>query len=133
MNIFKKMLATKEVKKVLAALYFVESELDNPTFHIVKQVAERAILAPQNRITHYIVDKKMTPIQVVYITILDITSNYLSSGQYHFYRGELNPQGEELYRIFNIALENLETSGYLSHDIAEENKAWISKQIADVG
>ena len=135
MDFFKKMFTAKEVKKVLTALDAVESEFDNfpIEFPMVKEWVEQTILNDQKNIIHFIDEKKISPTNMVYLLMADITGNYLGTGDYHIRTGVLNPLGEVLFDIYHIVTERLVTGGYLSREAADKDIAQVCRNIKGVG
>lgn len=135
MNIFKKILPAKEVKKVLAALDLAESQFDNCIFlfDTVKQRAKQIILNDQKRVIHAITVLKVTPMNVAIVNIMEAAYDCLLSGDYHIRRGVLLDSGEEIWRISHIATERLVADGYMTHEEAEKYRADVSEAIAGSG
>ena len=135
MNIFKKIFAAKEVKKVFAALNLLESRFDNCIFmfETVKQRAEQIILNDQNRVIHAINVLKVTPEHAAIVNIMEATYDYLLSGKYHIRRGQLLDSGRGIWRISDIATEMLIADGYISHEEVDKYRADISEAIAGSG
>jgi len=134
-DFFKKMLAAKEVKKVLAALNIAESQFGDCIFlfDMVKQRAERIILNDQKRVIHAIRLLKVTQMNAALVNIMEAAYDCLLSGDYHIRRGALLDSGEEILKISQIATERLVADGYLRHDEAEKNRADVLEAIAGSG
>lgn len=126
----------KEVKEVLAALDLAEeSEFSKliVTFGTAKEWAEQAILNEQKRVAHAIAVDKITPMNVAMVTIMEVTSDHLSTGEYHIRTGWLTPVGEEFLEIYYAATNWLLQNDLISGDEADKYKTSVRKQIADVG
>lgn len=141
MIFFKKIFAEKEAKEVLAALNLAESEFKNifipffgDTFSKIKRTVEQEILdEPKGNIKKQIKDGKVTATTAMYFFLADVIADYLGTGDYHFYRGELKSQGKMLYQILKIALEKLEAGGFCNHEEAEKFKSVVDEDIRRVG
>ena len=72
---------------------------------------------------------------ILYIDIANVSGDYVSSGEYHLYRGILNPMGigSDLLKIFDGALDELINCGYMDERQAKEQKDGIREQIKQVG
>lgn len=71
----------------------------------------------------------------IYSTIANISGDMVESGQYHIYRGVLNPTGPggELLRIFDAAIDELVRMGDTDTTNAEKQKKAIRENIKSVG
>jgi hypothetical protein len=82
-----------------------------------------------------VVRKGRTVRKYIYSTIANISGDMVESGQYHIYRGVLNPMGpgEELLKIFDAAMDELAKLGDTDTENAEKQKKAIRKNIKSVG
>lgn len=55
------------------------------------------------------------------------------SGEYHMYRGILNPTGVELLRLFDSTIDELEKNNAIDNIVAREQKADLRNRIQEVG
>jgi hypothetical protein len=67
--------------------------------------------------------------------IANTSGDMAESGQYHIYRGVLNPMGpgEDLLKIFDSAMDELVKLGDMDEKNAQEQKEAIRKNIQGVG
>ena len=71
-----------------------------------------------------------------YLALLSITKvigMLLISGNYHVYRGTLDPIGEDMFKMWKRAVKLLKKRGYCTDKEAKKDKEWIKEQIADMG
>ncbi len=75
-----------------------------------------------------------SPRQWVYANIANIAGDQVESGQYHLYRGILNPlgPGKEFLKLFDIAVDELVRLG-MDNDRGEKQKEQIRKNIQTAG
>lgn len=73
------------------------------------------------------------PNQWVFVTLINISGDMLESGTYHIYRGVLSPEGEELLKIYESAIDTYCTQGYLNLDSAEEQKDILKNNLKNMG
>ena len=71
----------------------------------------------------------------VYSMIANTAGDLVESGQYHLYRGVLNPMGpgQDLLRVFDSAMEELVRLGDESEEFLKEQKKSVRKNIQKVG
>ena len=102
---------------------------------MVKSHAEKSILSEAKQLTKSVQSEKVTPRKYVYYLIACIAGNLVSSGQYHIYRGVLNPMGpgEDLLKILDLALDELVAMGDISKEEAAEQKEVVRKNIEEMG
>lgn len=82
-----------------------------------------------------VVRKGRTVRKYIYSTIANISGDMVESGQYHIYRGVLNPMGpgENLLKIFDAAMDELAKLGDTDTENAEKQKKAIRENIKSVG
>jgi len=103
-------------------------------FQIVRGMVERVIAAHPHDFAR-VIQEGTSVREWVWTAIANTSGDLVESGEYHFYRGELNPlgPGEYLLRLFDTALEELVTMGVMNQDYANEQKAALRKRIKEVG
>lgn len=71
----------------------------------------------------------------VYSMIVNISGDMAESGQYHLYRGVLNPHGpgEDLLKIFDAITDKLVELGDMEVEAAKKEKAAIRENIKSIG
>ena len=123
MKFLKRMFAPKEVRVAIGILDEVGLEFDCEAFHIVRNGIEDAYLWGSTSVVSH-VKNGISPRQQVYTSIANLAGDYLESGQYHLYRGVLNPlgPGEDFLKLFHLALDNLVQSGAIDDKEAEEQR-----------
>lgn len=149
MSFFKKLTAPKEVRAALAVLDEIActkvSQLgitipsascwhDSEGFQIVRNEIEKMILARANEFARMI-QKGTSPRQWVWGAVANIAGDLIESGQYHIYRGVLNPlgPGEYLAQLFGVAVDELASMGTVDPDYARDQKAALWKNVGEVG
>lgn len=75
----------------------------------------------------------MQPDHLALLLISNVTGQHLSMGNYHIYRGVLSDVGHEILAVFTRAVKTMAERGYHSPEEAEQDLAWVRKQIASAG
>ena len=134
MIILKKLFAPKEIRGVLGVLDEAECRFDCPAFKMIRNIIEKAVLANSNGVAKKIRDG-LSPRQSAYSMIANIAGDHVESGQYHIYRGVLNPMGigEDLLKIFDAAVDEMVTISAVDKEYAEKQKKGIRENIKTVG
>jgi hypothetical protein len=73
--------------------------------------------------------------QWAHTVIANLSSDLLESGEYHLYRGVLNPDGpaKDLLRLYDTAIQELVSIGAIDVSKGELEKNAIRKNIKNVG
>ena len=134
MKALKRMFASKEVKAVLGVHDEADQRFDCHAFEMVKNQIEQAVLS-QPGATADKIRNGLSPRQAVYSMIGNIAGDFAESGQFHLYRGVLNPMtgGEDLLRIFDAAVDEMLQIGAIDEDDAAEQKSELRECIKTVG
>ena len=134
MRFIKKLFAPKEVKAALGVLDEASYTFDSVGFQLVREHIEKIILSQPDKYVD-VIQKGMTPRQWVYITIANIAGDLVESGNYHIYRGVLNPLGlgNDLLKLFDAAIDQLTQIGALDAKDAKKQKATLRDNIKSVG
>jgi len=149
MSFLKKITAPKEVQAALGVLdeigcTVVPSRLlglnipqplhDWQAFKIVRSEVEKVIFTDPHEFARMIQDGRPLR-QWVWGAVANIAGDLAESGQYHIYRGALNPMGpgEDLVQLFDMAADELTRMGVLQPDYAEKQKAGLRENIRTVG
>ncbi len=134
MKTLTRMFASKEVKAVLGVLDEADQRFNCPIFERVKKQIEQEVLAHADDVTNLIV-KGNSAREIVFTTITDITGDLVESGQFHIYRGVLNPMngGEDLLRIYDAAVDELLQIGAVTKDHAANCKESLRRNIKNAG
>lgn len=132
----KKSFSKKEVKEAFEILEEAGKKFAFASygFDLVKARAEKAILSEAKQLTKS-VQNGLSVKKYVY-TLISYISGYLaSSGQYHLYRGVLDPMGpgEDLLQIMDLVLDELIASGDISAEEAAKQKEVVRKNIEEMG
>ena len=136
MNFLKKAFAPKEVKAALGALDEAAYRFQTEAFQMVRNVIERYLLANPDALVRVIQESGgRTPREWVYSQIGNVAGDMLESGQYHIYRGALNPMGpgEDLLKMFDATYDELVQMKAIDSDYANEQKAALRKNIQGMG
>jgi hypothetical protein len=133
----KKSFSKKEVKEAFEILEEAGKKFAFASygFDLVKAHAEKSILSEAKQLTKSVRGGKVTVKKYVYSLITYISGNLISSGQYHIYRGVLNPMGpgEDLLKILDSGLDELVAMGDMSEEEAMEQKEVVRKNIEEMG
>ena len=76
---------------------------------------------------------RMHPEQIALVCITNVLESHIGSGQYHIYRGVLNPAGNELRRALNKANELLVKGGYMTQSEIQDLNGELDAQIKRAG
>jgi len=136
MRFLKRAFAPKEVKAALGALDEAGYRFQTEAFQMVRNVIEKSLLSNPDALVQVIKQSGgRTPREWVYSQIGNIAGDMLESGQYHIYRGVLNPMGpgEDLLKMFDETYDELLQMKAIDSDFAQEQKADLRKNIQDVG
>ncbi len=130
----RKLCSKKEVKEALRILEEENNEWDCEGFELVKSYVEKSILSNTRQFLDD-VRKGRSIRKYVFATIANISGDLVESGQYHIYRGVLNPMGpgEDLLKIFDSAIDELVIMDELDEEKAQEQKEAIRLSIQEVG
>lgn len=134
MIILKKLFAPKEVRGVLGVLDEAECRFDCPAFKMIRNIVEKAVLANSDDVAKKI-RNGLSPRQSAYSMIANVAGDHVESGQYHIYRGVLNPlcMGGDLLQIFDAAVDEMVTIGAVDMEDAEKQKKDIRENMKTVG
>ncbi|MFH1207156.1 MAG: hypothetical protein V1668_00940 [Patescibacteria group bacterium] len=113
-----------EIKEIRKSLKLAEKEINNKNFHLIKDVIEQGVNLQSEEISKVIAQGK-TSTQWVYMNIVLVARDLLGIGDYHIYRGVINPMGpgNALLQIHKKALEKLMQIKAISiNQVKEENK-----------
>ena len=124
----------KEVKEAIGILEEASQEFGSRGFDLVKEYVEKSILSNTNQFID-VVRKGRSVRKYVYSMIANISGDMVESGQYHIYRGVLNPigPGEDLLKIFDAAMAELVRLGDTDIKNANKQKAAVRENIKTVG
>jgi|AntAceMinimDraft_16_1070373.scaffolds.fasta_scaffold49595_2 hypothetical protein len=130
----KKSFDKKEVKKAIGILEEASQEFGRGGFDLVKEYIEKIILSNASQFID-IIQKGRSVRKYVYSIIANTSGDMVESGQYHIYRGVLNPMGpgEDLLKIFDAAVDELVRLGETDAETAKKQKAVVRENIEDVG
>ena len=143
----KKFFPPKEVKIALDILGEAEREFcnrdyqltrghieRNKVFQLVRGLIEKILFAHSDKFIEKI-RQGASPHHWVYRTIANIAGDLVESGNYHIYRGVLNPMesGEELVEIFDMAVDKLVEMRVLDTEQAKKEKGALRENIKSVG
>jgi len=135
MNLLKKLTAPKEVKLILSLMDEANHKFDCPAFATVKRAVETSIYGSGEEIKKLVREGTMEPRQILYAAIANVSGDYVSSGQYHIYRGVLNTMGDgpDLLKIFDGAMDEIKNMGFIDGDQLKEQKSDLREQMKQVG
>ena len=111
-----------------------ENNRSGAGYDLVKSYVEKSILSDTQQFIDVV--RQGRPVrEYVYSKIANISRNMVESGQFHIDRGVLNPMGlgEELLKIFDLAIDKLVILGDIDKESAQEQKELIRKNVLDVG
>jgi hypothetical protein len=123
-----------EVDEALAALEEIGTGFDASAFGLVADRVRTLILTDPAEFGKMI--RRGNPVRRwVWGAISNAAGDLAESGEFHVYRGVLNPMGpgEGLLRIFDAAADELCRLGAADSDFVARQKSAIRKNIAEVG
>lgn len=133
-TIISKLFPSKSFKKLKIILDKLEKEFNNPSFKIVRERIEKSALKSSKGLDN-VMNSDINLESWVAGHIANISGDLVESGQYHMYRGVLNPMGpgENLLRLFDQCTDfNLE-QGIIKKEFAEEQKKQVRLNMRGVG
>ena len=110
-------------------IYFFEH-----AFAIVRKKIEEVILGDPEDFVQ-IIQGGRQPRQWIWSAIANVAGDHVESGEYHIYRGALNPlgPGKGLLALFDMAVDELVKLGCLTPEVGQQQKSAVRSNIADVG
>jgi len=128
-------LYSKEVKLGLTILDDMDIEFKNPEFRFVKNLVKENISTSRKNRKYF--SKRIkggTSQQELLLTgIVNFTGDLIESGNNHIYRGVLDPTGDNLLKIHNIALAKLVELKITTKADAECIQQELLERIKDMG
>ena len=134
MIFFKKASTSKEIQSIYKELDAAARTYNSFALEPIKKNIIKMIASHSNEIIG-VIKNEMTPRQWVYARIADIAGDYIESGQYHIYRGVLNPMGpgKALLRMFEAAIDELVQMKAMDSVYANEQKTALHNNIKTIG
>ncbi len=123
------------VKKILNALDEVEASVNNRDYVIIKKILEEKVRKNKKAINKWEESGDFDPLIFVYDKSLSTGVDLLFSGEYHMYRGVLNPmrQGPSILSIVNCIVNKLVEIGDYSKEDDVAIQQHIKEGISNVG
>ena len=124
-----------EIKEMLNTINKVNLKFDDIFFRLIKNHVEKAILSNPNELLESIKNNNTTPYQAVYSMMLNRGMDLLESGNYHIYRGVLNPcnNGPKILQFTELCIDELINSGGFSATDGETVRRNIREMIKETG
>lgn len=135
MSFLKRLLASKEVRAGLGVLDELECDFDDSaSFKLVRGPVERLILSDQRQFTSMI-GPEMSARQWVLAACCNVAGDILESGEFHVYRGMLDPMGPGpgLLKIFDKTVNALVSMGAATEEFADKQRMQLRKNLQSVG
>jgi hypothetical protein len=122
-----------EVKEAMEILEEAEDKFGTG-FDLVREHIEKGIQENTSQFLE-VVSKGRSVRKYVYSMIANISGDMVESGQYHLYRGVINPMGpgQNLLKIYDSAMDELVKLGDTNKENAETQKKAIRENIKTVG
>ena len=132
-SVKKRQIKDLEVKEAMEILKEAENKFGTG-FDLVREQIEKGINENTKQFLE-VVQKWRSVRKYVYSMIANISGDMVESGQYHIYRGVLNPMGpgQNLLKIFDSAMDELVKLGDTDKENAEKQKKAIRENIKGVG
>lgn len=134
MKFIKKLIAPKEIKAALGILDEASCIFDSSAFEMVKNKIEELVLSRPEEFIQ-LVQKGTSPRQWIYSVMANISGDLIESGEFHVYRGVINPvgPGEDLLKLFDASVDELVRINAIDQAKADEQKSAIRENIKGVG
>ena len=120
--------------RMRATIYkFAEEKCKSPVWD---KLVDEIMAVEEKRIDQVIklLKEKNIPVEAYIKQIVyNVCSNRAESGRYHIYRGMLNPEGEEYWKITKRILSDLVEDGVFKEEWAHEQLSIIEENIRSVG
>ncbi len=136
MKFLKKALAPKELKAAFGVLDEAAYRFQTRAFQIVKTAIETSLLTdPEGFINALKRSSGRSPRDWVYSQIGNVAGDMLESGEYHIYRGVLNPvgPGQNLLALFDASYDELLQLKAVTLDYANKQKSALRENIKEMG
>lgn len=134
MKIFKKIFKTDVIKVAEDALDEARVTLDCEALPIVKAEIDK-VLRQHPDVLKKQFDNGLSPRQWAYTAIVNVSGDLLESGEFHLYRGVLDPikHGSSLLTLYDSAMDELIKMGAITPDSASTEKKALRENLASVG
>jgi hypothetical protein len=129
-----KLIKPKEVKEALEVLNELDQKFNNQAFKIVRDYVEEMIFEHPKKFRQKMESEK-SPRPWICGVIFNVSGDLLEGGDYHLYRGVLNPMGpgNDLLKIYDYCIDELVRIGKIKVEYAEEQKRAVRENIKKVG
>lgn len=129
-KIIKRLFLPKEIKIALNILNEVELEFRGDGFQLVKGHIKKSIFSYPDEFAIDIRQLK-SPREWVYGMIVNVAGDFAESGNYHLYRGIINPMGpgNELLKIYYTFIDRLVEMKVMDSERAEKEKSTLRSNI----
>lgn len=131
-KLFKQKSLPIEVKETLDIIDDISKFYHGNSFLKIQEYMKKCILNETEAFVKNI-QSGTKPKQWVYVTLLNTSGDLLETGSYHIYRGILSPEGNELLKIYESAIDMYCTLGYLDLNSAEEQKETLKNNLKKIG
>jgi hypothetical protein len=136
MSFIQKAFAPKEVKAALGALDEAAYKYQNRAFQLIRPLIEQMLLTKPDEFILAIKESGgRTPREWVFAQIGNIAGDLLESGQYHIYRGVLNPMGpgKDLLTMFDETHDDLVQMKAIDPEYADKQKQVLRRNLEKMG
>ena len=134
MNILNKVIKPAEIKEAYEILNNLEGNFSSNAFHLIKEPIKKTLNKHPKEIVE-LIKKGQSVKEWVLSAIANLSGDFIESGQYHLYRGVVNPMGPggELIKIYNKAIDKLVEMDSVTAEEAEVQKSVLQENITTVG
>lgn len=130
---FKTLFTPKPIKLLLNALDLFVHKVDLACLDIVKPRVIQNIRSNEAAFAKAITDLRISPEQIIAAEVANVSGDMLETGEHCIYRGVLSPTGQQLFALFQRALEEMVRMGAISEDKKLEDIGGLSSTIKTVG
>jgi hypothetical protein len=134
MSFFKKIFGGDEIKAAIGTLDEAKISLNNPAYSIVRAEIDKVLNRHASELKN-IIANGTPPRQWAYSAIANVAGDLLESGQFHLYRGVLNPvgHGQDLLKLYDTALDELVKMGAMSSSSTDTEKKALRNNLKSIG
>jgi len=122
----------EEALKILDEIQAAQPPQDSGYAPVRKFIEKYLASSPADFITK----AQTTPVrELVYTFVMNTAADFVESGEYHIYRGVVNPMGpgEDFVRIFNWSQDELLQMGATDEETVKRSKEAFNRNLQGVG
>jgi hypothetical protein len=124
-----------EVREAALILDELEGSFDSHAYRMVRAEIERTLLAAPDLLLTALEQNGKTVRQCILTRVANVAGDYVESGQFHIWRGALNPlgPGEDLLKLHDAIADDLSRLGAEELEVVQRTKTAIRERVMEVG